>query len=85
MDYFGLPHTHTYMLPETPFIDIPALRAAIPGSGNERVAWTHTTDVARFVRRLVEVEEGTWEAKSVIVGDTVALNEILRWGEEVRG
>lgn len=72
------------MLPETPYIDIQARKAAIPGAGDERVAWTHTKDVARFVRKMVESME-PWPAKSIIVGDTISLNEILKIAQEARG
>ncbi|KAG6995843.1 hypothetical protein G7Y79_00041g077950 [Physcia stellaris] len=85
MDYFGVPHAPSHMLPEIPFIDIQAGKAAIPGTGDEnKVALTYTKDVAKFVRRAVESTE-PWPEKSVIVGDSVTLNEILQAAEKARG
>ncbi|KAL8801473.1 MAG: hypothetical protein Q9182_004440 [Xanthomendoza sp. 2 TL-2023] len=85
MDYFGMPHAPTHMLAEVPFIDIPAAKAALPGNGDEnKVVLTYTKDVARFVRKAVESED-PWPEKSVIVGDSVTLNEILQTAEKARG
>lgn len=87
MDYFGMPYVDSYMSPEVPFIDIQACKAAIPGTGDEnKVVFTYTRDVARFVRRLVEMgEEERWMEKSVVVGDRVTMNEVLEGAEMARG
>ncbi|KAL8947779.1 MAG: hypothetical protein Q9222_005977 [Ikaeria aurantiellina] len=84
MDYFGMPHCSSYMLPEVPYINIAARKAAIPGSGDEKITLTYTKDVAKFVRRLVE-SDYKWSAHSLVVGDVVTLNEVLQIAEEVRG
>ena len=79
-----MPHCESYMLPETPFIDIAARKAAIPGSGNDLVTWTYTKDVAIYVLELVRSED-PWPTETFIVGDKVSLNEILAMAEQVRG
>ena len=84
MDYFGMPHCESFMLPETPFIDIAARKAAIPGSGNDLVTWTYTKDVARYVLELVRSED-PWPAETLIEGDKASLNEVLAIAEQVRG
>ncbi|KAL8794744.1 MAG: hypothetical protein Q9195_002698 [Heterodermia aff. obscurata] len=84
MDYFGMPHCPSSMLPETPFIDIAARKAAIPGSGHEPVSWTYTQDVAKYVRELVRSED-PWPAETLIEGDKVSLNEVLAIAEQARG
>ncbi|KAL8812391.1 MAG: hypothetical protein Q9200_001078 [Gallowayella weberi] len=85
MDYFGMPHVPSHMLADVPFVDIPAAKAALPGNGDEnKVALTYTKDVARFVRKAVESED-PWPEKSVIVGDSVTLNEVLHTAEKARG
>ncbi|KAL8968395.1 MAG: hypothetical protein Q9183_002477 [Haloplaca sp. 2 TL-2023] len=84
MDYFGMPHYQSYMTPETPFIDIDARKAAIPGTGDEPVAWTLTRDVAKFVRKMVESDQPS-PKKSIVVGDTVSFDEIVRLAEAARG
>ncbi|KAI4151328.1 MAG: hypothetical protein LQ341_000927 [Variospora aurantia] len=84
LDYYGMPHCESYMLREAPFIDIAARKAGIPGSGNEKVTFTYTKDVAKFVRKLVE-SESKWPARSVIAGDVFTFNEVLEVAERVRG
>ncbi|KAL9577347.1 MAG: hypothetical protein Q9212_006416 [Teloschistes hypoglaucus] len=84
MDYFGMPHYQSYMTPETPFVDIRARKAAVPGSGDDAVVWTLTRDVARFVSKMVESKEA-WPVFSRVVGDVVTINEITRVAQEARG
>lgn len=84
MDYFGTPHAPSYMLAEVPYIDIAAGKAAIPGSGNEKVVFTYTKDVAKFARKVIEANE-PWSRTSVIIGDTITMNEALGIAEKARG
>ncbi|KAL9595845.1 MAG: hypothetical protein Q9219_006187 [cf. Caloplaca sp. 3 TL-2023] len=84
LDYFGMPHYRSYMLPEIPYIDIAACKAAIPGSGNDKIAFTLTKDVAKFVRKMVESDE-RWPVETWIAGDFVTLNEVLEVAERARG
>ena len=85
LDYYGQPRAPTYMPSEVPFVDIEACIATIPGTGEELVAWTHTTDVAKFVSHAIALPSGTWPEHSWIVGDKVTFHEILRAAETVRG
>ncbi|KAI4184728.1 MAG: hypothetical protein L6R41_004544 [Letrouitia leprolyta] len=84
LDYYGMPHAQSYMLPEIPYIDIGACKAAIPGTGDEKIVLTHTKDVAKFIRKMVESRE-KWPELTRIVGDTTTLNEVLEVAERVRG
>ena len=84
MDYFGMPHYQSYMLPEIPYVDIAAAKAAIPGSGNDKVTFTFTKDVARFVRKLVESSD-EWPVRTLIAGDVVTFNQIVEAAERSRG
>ncbi|KAI4253184.1 MAG: hypothetical protein LQ352_003835 [Teloschistes flavicans] len=84
MDYFGMPHYQSYMTPETPFVDIDARKAAIPGSGDDPVVWTLTKDLAKFVRKMVESSEA-WPKVSRVAGDVVTINETTRVAQDARG
>lgn len=79
-----MPYCESYMLPETLFIDIAARKAAIPGSGDEVVAWTYTKDVAKYILELVRAQD-PWPAETVIVGDKLSFNQIVAIAEQVRG
>ncbi|KAL8918181.1 MAG: hypothetical protein Q9208_007533 [Pyrenodesmia sp. 3 TL-2023] len=84
MDYFGMPHCQSHLPCEPPYIDIPAGKAAIPGSGNDKATVTYTKDVAKFVRKLVE-STPKWPTHSLIAGDVVTLNEVVEAAQEARG
>lgn len=57
--------------------------AAIPGSGNVPVVFSHTFDVAKFVGALLTLEK--WPLESYIMGDKMTWNQFLQLAEEVRG
>lgn len=83
LDYFFVPKVKSYMPPMALALDIANDFAAIPGSGDVPVVFTHTFDVARFVAALVG--QPTWEKESYIIGDRVTWNEFLRLAEEAKG
>ncbi|KAF2097284.1 NAD(P)-binding protein [Rhizodiscina lignyota] len=85
MDYFGQPYALTYMPSEVPFVDIEACKAAIPGTGEERVVFTHSTDMAKFVSRAIGMKPGSWKEHSWIIGDKVTFHEIVATAEKARG
>lgn len=64
-------------------VDMAHNAAAIPGSGDTPVVFTHTFDVARFVAALV----GTagWPERTNIIGDRKTWNEFVAIAEEVKG
>ena len=83
MDYFGMPHVPTYLPPEACFLDIPRAKAAVPGFGDELVAWTYSKDVGKFVARSLDLPK--WPEKSIIVGDRMSYKDLIQLVETVRG
>ncbi|KAL5341125.1 pyridoxal phosphate-dependent transferase [Aspergillus crustosus] len=83
MDYWGMPHVKTNLEHLTFGVDMVHGEAVIPGDGTDVIGMTYTYDMAAFIARLLEVEE--WEEFSVIGGDEVTFNELVRIGEEVQG
>ncbi|KAI9147443.1 NmrA-like family protein [Paramyrothecium foliicola] len=83
LDYFGIPKVKSHMQPVTLILDIPHHRAAIPGTGDTPVIFTHTTDVAKYVVALLDAD--SWGKVSNIVGDRVTLNQFLRLAEAATG
>ena len=83
MDYFGMPHVQTYFPPEACFLDIRNARAAIPGSGEDLVAFTYSKDAAEMVALSLDLP--AWSEKSPIVGDRKCFRDIVGIVEEVRG
>ncbi|PGH28099.1 hypothetical protein AJ80_00357 [Polytolypa hystricis UAMH7299] len=83
MDYYGLPKVKSYQQPFVLAVDMAGDAAAIPGSGNTPVVFTHTFDVAKFVAALVG-QEG-WAERSIIIGDKKTWNEVVAIAEDVKG
>lgn len=82
-DGWVAPKVKTYQDPLPLVVDIPNQVAAIPGSGNELVVFTHTFDIARFVALLVGAAK--WDKESYIIGDKVSWNQFVQYAEEARG
>ncbi|KAK4503495.1 hypothetical protein PRZ48_004410 [Zasmidium cellare] len=83
LDYWGLPHIKTHLLPLVMVLDIENRAAAVPGSGDVPVTFTYSYDAAWFVAKLLDLPQ--WPKESKIVGDTVTWNEFLQMAEEVTG
>ncbi|KAF5618763.1 isoflavone reductase like P3 [Fusarium sp. NRRL 52700] len=82
-DYWVLPKVESYQNPVVLVVDIANNFAAIPGSGNELVTFTHTFDVAAFVAALVGASK--WDKESYIIGDKVSWNQFVQYAEEAKG
>ncbi|EXA33750.1 hypothetical protein FOVG_15051 [Fusarium oxysporum f. sp. pisi HDV247] len=83
-DYYGYPKVKTYLKHADFLVDIANKAAVVPGSGEDRVAFTYSFDVARFVDDLVNAEE-KWPKHSVIIGEKITVNEIVAIAEGARG
>lgn len=83
LDFWGYPRVRSYQRQNVICVDIEHNTAAIPGSGEVPVAFTHTLDVAEFVAASLDLPK--WEPESFVIGDTVTWNEFLGIAEEVKG
>ncbi|KAL4879340.1 NmrA-like family protein [Aspergillus karnatakaensis] len=83
MDYYGRPHIKTNMPPSTWILDVENCSAVVPGTGEEVITFTYTYDVARAVVLLLDLCE--WPEYSLIGGDDVTANQMIRVAEEARG
>ncbi|RHZ56606.1 aromatic alcohol reductase [Aspergillus thermomutatus] len=82
-DYYGLPKVKSYLQPFVFAVDIANNTAAIPGSGNTPVAFTHTFDVAQYVAALVGEEK--WNERSIIIGDKLTWNDFVSLAKTTKG
>lgn len=78
-----VPKVPTYISPLPLVLDIAADTAAIPGTGDNKVVFTHTWDVAKYVAKLVTSTE--WDKSSYIIGDKITWNEFVAIVEEAKG
>ncbi|KAM0079785.1 hypothetical protein ACKRZS_008072 [Fusarium odoratissimum] len=83
-DYYGYPKFKTYLKHADFLVNIANKAAAVPGSGEDRVAFTYNFGVARFVDVLVNTEE-KWPKHSVIIGEKITVNGIVAIAEGARG
>ncbi|KAF4534428.1 NmrA-like family protein [Lasiodiplodia theobromae] len=85
LDYYAQPHVRSHQV-RLPFaIDVENKVAAIPGTGDEIATFTYTYDIARFVSALMDLPAGGWPEKSIVIGDKLSFNELLKLAEEARG
>jgi hypothetical protein len=84
LDYFGMPKVKTYLNHQLVFaVDVANNVAAIPGTGDVPIVFTHTFDVAKFVAAVVGVPD--WPERSTVIGDKKSWNEFVAIAEEVKG
>ncbi|KAI0442939.1 NAD(P)-binding protein [Xylaria telfairii] len=83
LDYWFVPAIKSHMKPAIMVLDIFHAAAAIPGSGDNPIAFTHTSDVAKYVTAALDVAE--WEPSYNLSADKVTWNEFLALAENVRG
>ncbi|KAF4434155.1 nmra-like family [Fusarium acutatum] len=83
-DYYGYPKVKTYLKHADFLVDIANKAAAIPGSGEDKIAFTYSIDVARFVDALINTDE-KWPKHSVVIGEKITANEIVAVAEDARG
>ncbi|KAH7084445.1 hypothetical protein FB567DRAFT_593917 [Paraphoma chrysanthemicola] len=84
LDYFGIPHTKTYLGAFPLVLDIPSAHASIPGTGNTPIAFTYTFDIGRYVAQTL-LPNPVWAEDSIIVGDKLSWTEFLAIAEDVTG
>ncbi|KAM5350821.1 hypothetical protein ACJ41O_007326 [Fusarium nematophilum] len=82
-DFYGSPATKTYMSPMIAVVDLAHNMAAIPGSGNTPVVFTHTFDLAKYVDLVLDLDK--WEPEYYVVGDKLTWNEFVKIAEEAKG
>jgi hypothetical protein len=83
IDYFAVPKVQSYLTPLVVVADLANNFAAIPGSGDVPVVFTHTWDIAKFAAAYVQ--KSTWEKEAYIIGGKVTWNEFIAIAEEAKG
>ncbi|THY03620.1 hypothetical protein D6D01_10197 [Aureobasidium pullulans] len=83
MDYYGLPQLESHLTFPPFAIDVDNKAATIPGSGDDKMVFTYTYDVAKFVAEVLTLPK--WDEITIIIGDRITLNEFVQLAEEARG
>lgn len=66
LDYYTGPLVESYMSPLVVVIDWEQNMAAIPGSGNTPVTFTHSSDLAKYVDAALDLEK--WQSRYNTIG-----------------
>ncbi|PVH68336.1 NAD(P)-binding protein [Cadophora sp. DSE1049] len=82
-DYYVAPGVPSHMMILSVAVDVPNNTAAIPGSGDVPVVFTHTVDIAKFVAASLTLSK--WEPETYLIGDKLTFNELVKVAEEVKG
>jgi hypothetical protein len=83
LDYWGMPKVQSFLQPSTVVLDLNNNTAGIPGEGNTPVAFTHTTDVARYVSKALDLPQ--WKPDSYAIGDKITWNGFVDLAEKAKG
>jgi hypothetical protein len=83
-DFYVAPKVKSYLTPLPLVLDIQGNAAGIPGTGNEPVVFTHTSDISKYVAELV-LDPKPWDQTSTIIGDKITWNEFVKIAEDVKG
>ncbi|XEV04650.1 hypothetical protein FSHL1_009937 [Fusarium sambucinum] len=83
LDFWGYPRVKSFQRQNIIAVDIEHKKAAIPGSGNTPVTFTHTLEVAEFTAASLDLPK--WERETFVIGETITWNEFLRIAEDIIG
>ncbi|SCO55457.1 uncharacterized protein FFMR_12613 [Fusarium fujikuroi] len=83
-DYYGYPKVKTDLKHADFLIDTANKAAAVPGSGENKIVFTYSFQVPRFVDALANTDK-KWPKNSVVIGEKITTNEIVAIAEHVRG
>ncbi|KAF5008736.1 hypothetical protein FDECE_4973 [Fusarium decemcellulare] len=83
LDYLAWPQIPSHLRISRVWFDLTRKLAAIPGDGNQMVAFGHTGDIGRFVAALLDLPK--WERRYCAIGDRLTLNQVVEIAEQVTG
>ncbi|QGI67650.1 hypothetical protein CEK26_011603 [Fusarium fujikuroi] len=81
-DYYGYPKVKTDLKHADFLIDTANKAAAVPGSGENKIVFTYSFQVPRFVDALANTDK-KWPKNSVVIGEKITTNEIVAIAEHV--
>jgi hypothetical protein len=83
LDYYGIPSIKTHLPAMSFAVDIASKKAAIPGTGEEVIAFTYSYDVAKFVAAFLDVSG--WKETTYCYGEKTTWNAFVNVAEDVTG
>ncbi|RTE79423.1 hypothetical protein BHE90_006042 [Fusarium euwallaceae] len=83
LEYYAMPNVETYIPQSTFVVDMANRHASIPGDGKQKMTFTYTKDVAKFVVAALDLLK--WERNTYAIGDKLTWDEFVKIAEEARG
>ncbi|KAL6406666.1 hypothetical protein AUP68_09467 [Ilyonectria robusta] len=83
LEYFGMPHVKTCIQQTTFVVDMAGKSASIPGDGKQKMTFTYSLDVAKFVIAALDLPK--WDRDTIVIGDKMTWEEFVKLAEEARG
>ncbi|RSM19156.1 hypothetical protein CDV31_002077 [Fusarium ambrosium] len=83
LEYYAMPNVETYIPQSTFVVDMANKHASIPGDGKQKMTFTYTKDLAKFVVAALELPK--WERNIYAIGDKLTWDEFVKIAEEARG
>lgn len=78
LDYLGMPYhpKPTQLEPWSVFVDLKHEICVFPGDGTQTMIFTHSTDLAAFIERLIDLPAADWPTDSLIMPNKLHFNEL---------
>jgi len=83
MDYFGMPRVESSLRPLCFFIDPVHRLAVLPDNGEAKMSMAHTTDLARMIPLILELNQWPRVMKAAV--STISLNQLVKLVEKSLG
>lgn len=82
-DYYAIPYIKTHLPPMSFAVDMTSRKAAIPGTGEEPMAFIYSYDMAKFVKAFLDVND--WNETTFCYGEKITWNAFIQTAEEITG
>ncbi|PYH81273.1 hypothetical protein BO82DRAFT_284602, partial [Aspergillus uvarum CBS 121591] len=87
LDYLGLPckPIQTSLTPLWLFLDLDHKMCHVPDDGSQTLVLTHSSDVARYLERLICLPGEQWPRESAVIGNKLQPKDIVSIAEQATG
>lgn len=87
LDYLAMPFNPkpTNLKPWWIFIDLKHETCVFPGDGTQTIIFTHSTDLAAYIERLISLPASKWPRESLIISNKIKVKELAQLASKVTG
>lgn len=87
LDYLGMPSRPkpSNLMSWSIFVDLAHRKCVFPGDGTQTMIFTHSTDLAAYVERLIGLPAKDWPRESLIQPNRIMLRELAQIVQDITG